>query len=196
MSGINISGHYWFALRTPVNREFKAVAALQARGYATAVPYEMRRRRRNRHSRAVIRLPHADITRYVLTGFPTPVPPWRALFNDPELEPLLDGVVSVTSNGLPSLIRPKAIYAMQARYGDAIFEAPPRRVQDFEIEPDLQIGDVARIGRWERSGFTEGGFAGKVVTIQDIQGDIAKVLLPMFGTEKLVPVPLERLAAA
>lgn len=202
MSGINISDHYWFALRSPKNRQFKAVVALQQRGLVTCVPYEMRKQRRSRHARATIRFPHAELGPYVFTGFPAPVPPWRQLFEDRELAPLINGVVSVTSDGLPTRVRPKAIFDMQVRYGAEVFEVPPRSRGGYVEEQELSVGDVVRVGQWtstwSRGGveFDEGGFAGKVVTIKEIRSDFAKVLMPMFGSEFDTWIPLGRLAAA
>lgn len=202
MSGINISDHYWYALRTTANCEFKVAAALQARGIATAVPYEMRKRRKSRHGKATIRFPHADITSYVFAGFQVPVPPWRALLEDWELAPLVRGPVSITSDGMPTLVRPNAIFGLQVRYGTGIYELPPKsRGGTRDDEHHLNVGDEVLVGQWEKSWqgddeFDPGAFAGRIVTIAEIHGESAKVLLPMFGADLLATVPLERLAAA
>ena len=124
------------------------------------------------------------------------------MFNDPQLEPLLSGVVSITSDGMPTPVRAIEIFRQQSRYGDGLYQLPPSSViEEVEAEQVLAVGDHARVGTWRRwsrgqEEFDEGGFAGKVVTIKEISGDMAKVLLPMFGVEMVVPVPIERLAAA
>lgn len=202
MSGINISGHHWFLLLARPNRVFKAAAALQDRGLVTALPYDWRSRRRgSRHCKSVLRFPLAQLGPYLMTGFETPIPAWRRLFEDPVLAPLLSGVVSVTSDGLPTPIPAKEIFKQQVRHGTGLYELPPKSAI-YEIEDQqLHVGDEVKVGQWRRwsrgqEEFDEGGFAGKVVTIKEIRGDMAKVLLPMFGIDMVVPVPLERLAAA
>ena len=201
MSGINISDHFWYALRTTANCEFKAAAALQERGIATAVPYEMRKRRKSRHGKATLRFPHAHITSYVFAGFLVRVPPWRALLEDWKLAPLIRGPVSVTSDGMPTLVRPTAIFGLQVRYGTGIYELPPKSVIEEIEDQQLEVGMEVRVGRWKRFGrgqeeFDTGGFAGKIVTISQIEGDMAKVILPMFGVEREARVPVQHLQAA
>jgi hypothetical protein len=65
----------------------------------------------------------------------------------------------------------------------------------------LKVGDMVRVGQWRRwsrgqEEFDQGGFSGKVVTLDAIDGDMAKVILPMFASEYRAEVPLERLRAA
>lgn len=186
------------------NRVFKAAAALQDRGLVTALPYEWRSRRRaSRHCKSVRRFPEAQLGPYLLTGFPSATPAWLDLFKDPQLEPLLSGVVSVTSDGMPSPVRSAEMIRQEAQYGASLYELPPpSAISDADDDrPQLAVGDHARIGTWRRwsrgeEEFDEGGFAGKVVTIAQIDGDTAKIVLPMFGIDMVVPVPFNRLASA
>lgn len=202
MSGIDISSHHWFLLIARPNRVFKAATVLQDRGLVTALPFEWRSRRRARHCKSVLRFPLPQLGPYLMTGFRDPRPHFRELLDDRILEPLLAGVVSVTSDGLPTPIRSKEIWRQQVRHGASLFELPPKSVIDQIEDQQLQAGDQARVGRWfegwapGEKKFDPGGFAGKVVTIDQIEGDMAKVLLPMFGSEYRAAVPLEHLAAA
>ena len=202
MSGINISAFHWFLLRTKVNREFKAMRALQQRGFAAALPHEMKTRRRNRHTRSVIHFPVPDFSRYLLTGFPMPVPPWRTLLEDWELSRLIDGPVSITSDGLPTRVRPKAIFDLQVRYGANIYELPPKALGWHQEErPELHQGDTVVIGSWQKAGsaneeFVRSAFCDQVITIDQIEGDKASIVLKLFGSEYTVPVSVDRLAAA
>lgn len=181
---------------------FKAAQALQDRGLVTALPYEWRSRRRgSRHCKSVIRFPQAQLASYLITGFNTPTPPWRSLFGDPSLEPLLSGVVCVTGDGVPTPIRHIEIFRQQSRYGTGLYELPPKSIIEDVEDHRLQVGDQARVGTWRRwsrgqEEFDAGGFAGKIVTIAEIDRDMAKVVLRMFGGERDVRVPLEHLAAA
>ena len=198
---VNIPAWHWYALRTPVHREFKAMEALQARGFVVATAYEMRTRRKHRRSKGSYRYPIAVISRYIFVGFPAGIPPWRLLFEDPELAPLVDGVVSVTSNGMPTRMPPSSIENLNNIFGDSIFVVPHKtEVADPVDVQVFQVGDTVRIGQWvDRHGeeeFDVGGFAGHVVTIQEIRGPIAKTVMSWFGGEHEVLVPLERLAAA
>lgn len=183
------------------NRVFKAAAALQERGLVTALPFEWRSRRRARHCKSVLRFPLPQLGPYLMTGFDEPRPHFRELLDDRVLEPLLAGVVSVTSDGQPTPIRPKEIWRQQVRHGAGLFELPPKSVIEDIEETMLKVGDQARVGQWRQwsrgqQEFDQGGFAGKVVSITEIDGDMAKVLLPMFGSEYRAAVPLEHLAAA
>jgi len=203
LSGINIFEHHWYLLRTKVNREFKAMEALQDRGYACALPYELRTRRRSRRAktRDVIHFPVAPLSRYLLTGFPMAVPPWRTLLEDWELARLVDGPVSVTSDGLPTRVRPKAIFDLQGIYGTSMYELPPKPKgwQQEEREP-LHQGDTVVVGSWQPAGHSEefvpGAFADQVVRIDQIEGNKASIVLRLFGIDHRVSVAVERLAAA
>jgi hypothetical protein len=101
LSGIDISSYHWFLLVARPNRVFKAAAALQERGLVTALPFEWRSRRRARHCKSVLRLPLPQLGPYLMTGF-AGRPHFRELLEDRILEPLLAGVVSVTSDGMPT----------------------------------------------------------------------------------------------
>jgi hypothetical protein len=203
LSGIDISSHHWFLLIARPNRVFKAASALQEHGLVTALPYEWRSRRRSRHCKSVRRFPQAHLGSYLITGFPTLTPAWRSLFEDPQLEPLLSGVVSVTSDGLPSLVRPTEVFRQHIRYGADLYELPPKSIIDaIDDDHELEAGMLARVGRWhegwsrgERK-FDPGAFVDKVVTISAIDGDMARVLLPMFGGEREARVPVDHLQAA
>lgn len=197
-----IAAWHWYALRTAVHREFRAMEALQERGFAVAAAYEMRTRRKHRRSKGSYKFPFAVISRYIFVGFPSRIPPWRLLFEDPELAPLLDGVVSVTSNGAPTRMHASSIANLNAIYGDSIFVVP-HKTEATEEMPDApvhRVGDEVRIGQWLRrhgeDEFDVGAFVGHVVTIQEIRGPIAKTVMSWFGAEHEVLVPLERLAAA
>lgn len=202
MSGVDISEHHWFVLRVRPNRDFKAAAALQERGLVTALPYEWRNRRRSRHTRSTMQFPIATIAGYLPTGFPTAVPPWRRLFEDPELRQLVSGVVCITNDGSPTLMRSKAMVRLQTAYGSDLYDLPPKSRGASPEGEALKEGDQARIGQWvshwapSENEFEEGGFAGKVVTIQAIKGEAARVVLQMFGADREVTVPLGRLAVA
>lgn len=198
---VNIPAWQWYALRTPLYREFKAMEALQDRGFAVAVAYEMKHRRKHRRAKSGFYIPEAKFSRYIFGGFPDETMMWRAL-GDREVAPLIDGPVSVTGDGRPSLIRPAEIVRMHVAYGDRMFIVPRKtEAPDDDIDvPTLKVGDSARIGRWlKRHGeeeFDVGAFVGHVVTIEEIRGPIAKTVMSWFGAQHEVLVPLERLAAA
>ena len=202
MSSIDISQHYWFLLRARPNRVFKAAAALQERDLVTALPFEWRSRRRgSRHCKSVRRFPQAQLGSYLMTGFTVPVPSWRMLFEDPLLLPLLSGVVSVTSDGMPTPIRPMVIFRQQTRYGAALYDLPPKSVIEEVEDQALEVGMEVRVGRWKRFSrgqeeFDTGAFADRIVTISQIDGDMAKVILPMFGVDREARVPMAHLQAA
>lgn len=197
-----IAAWHWYALRTPAHREFRAMAALEERGFAVAAAYEMRTRRKHRRSKVSYKYPFPLIAGYIFVGFPSGTPPWRLLFEDPELSPLIHGVVSVTTSGMPSRLRFDALDNLRRDYGDSIFVVPHKTEarEEAVTGPTLQVGDTARIGQWLRrhgeDEFDVGAFAGHVVTIQEIRGPIAKTVMSWFGGEHEVIVPLERLAAA
>lgn len=202
MSAINISDYHWYLLRARPNRVFKAAAALQEIGLVTALPFEWRSRRRgSRHCKSVRRFPQAQLGSYLMTGFEVPVPAWRQLFEDPFLAPLISGVVSVTSDGLPTPIRPIEIFRQQNRFGTGLYELPPKSLIEEIEDQQLAVGMEARVGRWRRFSrgqeeFDAGAFADKIVTISQIEGAMARVFLQMFGGEREARVPVEHLQAA
>lgn len=139
-----------------------------------------------------------------MAGFKSPELPWRALIDDYRLDRLLSGFVSVTSNGYPSRVPRIEVVKLATRYGLGIFAAPDEGAgweEDEDATRRPEVGDTVRIGTWGNGkagarfeAFNEDpAFAAHVVTVSELQGEIAKVALTMFGLKTEASVPADRL---
>lgn len=163
----------WYAIRTAPQREFSVEQILRIRGVTTFVPTETKWRRNGRKRRAPVQRPM--LPRYVLMRFPDP---WAVVHAMQDR-----GVCGlVCFAGVPAKIPEQAVAWLAQRSGAAV---PTRNVS---VHRAFTPGDRVEI--------VSGPFQGWCVELTEIKGEVGKVLLTMFGTERCVPVRLDQLEAA
>lgn len=164
----------YFAFRVPPQKEFATVEALKRRGFSAAVPFEVRFLRRHGRKRQKIERPYPLLIGYVIVDMQEPFP-WGAIFR-------LDLIKSVVGfGGVPAPLNPEQTQRMIGLSGQ---QFPNRR----NTRRSLAKGDLAYLNGHGYSEFP--------VKVEGIEGERAKVMLELFGTEREVMVRLETLRAA
>lgn len=183
MPNFQVDDLHWYALRAPANKEHATAQILTRRGYLCLVPSETKFRRANRYAKRKREITLPIFPRYCFVGFPTNPPPWYDIFS----LPLVQGVVSVTTDGEPSQMKLSAIQHLVRVYGQQPLRAP-RPEQFMHTKREFKEGDEARI--------VEGAYADRTVKVDRIRGHMAEIMLPLFGADMPVKVPLALLEAA
>lgn len=166
----------WFALRTAPQREFAVEQILSRYGLTAFVPTETKWRKVPGTVRRKKPVTYAMLPRYLFVACDCP---YADILYQPWCRNV-SGVVSV--DGRPAVIRPDAIERLALRSGAAI---PTRSTA---VHRSFNAGDKVEI--------VEGPFKGWCVELTEIKGDVGRVLLKMFGTERTVEVSLSQLEAA
>ena len=166
----------WFVFATAPQREVQSARILREHGIETIVLMEQQLRRRHRkHKVATIadRLPRPSMRGYIFLRMDA-------------------GDAWARLHACPVTVRPVGIQGRPPRplsdYGVSYITNPPRgffhdtAIPRFQSAPDISKGDTVAV---YTSGFD--GITGQVVSVT---GTAAKVLLPLFGSEFEVTVPL------
>lgn len=183
MPKFQVDNLHWYALRAPANKELATAETLARRGYSCLVPTETKFRRANRYAKRKREIILPIFPRYVFCGFAERTPPWYDVFR----LPLVQGVVSITTDGEPSEMRRAAITDLIRVYGTDPHRAP-RPEQHMRTHREFSVGQTVTI--------TDGAYADRTVIVDRIQGHTAEIMLPLFGTEMPVTIPLAFLEAA
>lgn len=164
----------WYAIRTAPQREFAIEQILRLRGVTAFVPTETKWRRVGaKKKRTPVQRPM--LPRYIMIQYPDPWAIVRAMQGR--------GVCGVVCfSGVPARIPDHAVSWLARRSGAAV---PTRSVP---VHRAFTPGDRVEI--------VSGPFQGWCVELTEIKGEVGKVLLEMFGTERTVPVRLDQLEAA
>jgi len=177
---------WWYALKTPPQREFAAQHILENfadRGIKTFVPVRKEWRRRNRYSKAKELRSYPVMPRYVFAGFE----PGRARWYDLFKFPVLVGVVGVC--GEPRRVRyhgEDGLGSFIGRYPNGI--TAPKEQRFMRSNHEFAIGDTVEV--------IGGPFDGQKVPVLEISGEKALVNMYLFGAEQKITVRLEDLSAA
>lgn len=169
----------YYAFMTPPQREVQTARLMRQHGIETIVLMEHSLRRRHRkHKVASIadRMPIPSMRGYIFANMATNAQgsPWARLHEAPVT------IRPVGINGRP----PRPL----SEYGAAFILNPPRgmyhdtAIPRFQSAPDIKAG--------ERVAVYSSGFDGIVGEVVSVTGRDAKVLLPLFGSEFAVTVPL------
>lgn len=163
----------WYAIRTQAQKEFAVEQILRNRGVTCFVPTEVKWRRHGRKKKMPVQRPM--LPRYVLMQFPDPWAVVRAMQGR--------GVCGVVCfAGVPAAIPEQAVGWLAKQSGAAV---PTRNAS---VHRAFTPGDKVEI--------VSGPFQGWCVELKEIKGEVGRVLLKMFGTERTVPVRLDQLEAA
>jgi transcription antitermination factor NusG len=164
----------WFAFRTAPRKELAVEDILRRRGLNAFCPTETKWRSTGRGRR----MPHDYplLPRYIFAGG---ADPW-AIVKSLDGRGLL-GVLTVAD--VPAPIPDEAIKRLARISGGLVPSKTTRVHRAFQPGAKVEI--------------TAGPFRGWIVPVDSIKGEIAKVLLPMFGgAVQEVPVKLDCLEAA
>lgn len=163
----------WHALRTAPMKEFAVEEILRRRGVTALCPKLTQYRRVGRKRRVPVERPM--LPRYLLMRYDDPWAVVRAMEGR--------GVTGlVCFGGVPARIPDQAVEWIASRSGLAL----PTRATP--VHRAFAPGDKVEI--------VSGPFKGWCVELTEIKGDVGRVLLRMFGTERRVPIRLDQLEAA
>lgn len=164
----------WFALRVAPMKEFAIEQILQKRGVTAFCPTETKWRRVGAKKKRTP-VQRAMLPRYIMIRYPDPWAIVRAMQDR--------GVCGVVCfAGVPAEIPEHSIAWLAKRSGAAV---PTRHVP---VHRAFAPGDRVEI--------VSGPFQGWCVELKEIKGEVGRVLLELFGTERQVPVRLDQLEAA
>lgn len=172
----------WFLVRVPSTKEFAAERILADHGLTVFVPIETRFRRKNGVVKAKEERKFPLVPGYLLVGF---VPaaaldlyPWHELFRFK----LVTHVIG--HEGRPMVVPFAQVRRLVLAHSAGDFVAPNE--QRF-----MQTGREFRAG--DRVEILEGVYEGHVSEVTEIKGQTACMVLPLFGAEREVEVPLGKL---
>jgi len=188
------AGLFWYAFLVPAQKEYTAAHILTRRGAVTYVPTHTRFRRRNRYAKRKEEFAFPVAPRYVFAGFRHP-PEWYWLFQ----LPLILAVVGI--NGTPkSMLNNKLAEFMGATPNGKLKLAEGERSIEVEGRRPLRAPKEQRHMRTHREfkagdevDIVDGAYRDRKVIVREITGHMAKILMPLFGAEREVEVPLENL---
>lgn len=167
----------WYVLRTAAQKELAAETQVKRLGFTTRVPIEHKWRRKSSHSRLKVERPYPLFARYLFVGF-NGAPRWFDLSS----ADLLQGALGYGG-------RPQALKPIEVEYMLDLAErgASRRFVGSINPHKAVVVGEMARI--------IGGGFDGHTVKVTEIVNAKAKVLLSLFNSMQIVPIPVEHLEA-
>jgi len=187
----------WFLLLVRPGKEFVVRDMLVRRGLDALAPATRVFRRLNRYVRGKVDRDYPLMPGYVLVGFPAEGPmAWGRVF------PPLGDVEVAEDRHLWRLRGEKLVRAVMGRKGlpDPV---NPRRLAQFMvgIGGDLVAPTSHRYMRTHREfacgdmvDVTDGPWRGHVARVESISGEVARLILPLFGIDDMeVPVPLDQL---
>lgn len=175
----------WIAAQTLPAKEFAAHRLLTGKGFAALVPKVERNVRYSRHSKATKPVHFALMPGYVIVGLPCGRN-WMEVYR----AGLVRGVVGRMMDGLwspfPILVKP--LRALVERHGDG---------SDAQVMgPAREPGELFSVTAADIGGTVElvaGPMAGHKVELHEIDGDVARILLPLFGGA-VVTTPIDNIA--
>lgn len=199
----------WIAVRSLPGKEFAARRVLRTMGFAAVVPKRISEVRASRYAKTTRPVAFPIIAGYVLVGVPRNQSALQ--WHHAHRAGLVRGVVGALIGGemAPHYIRISPLRLLLDQYGDgsAGYELAPATepgqyvsvvatADAAVVESPALVLDAEDIGAKFR--VTEGAFVGHCVTLEDIEGDSAKVLLPaLFGlTSMPATIAINRLERA
>lgn len=179
----------WFALRTGPQEEQLAIRILRRQDLLVSLPVEERYRKENRYKKGKVAKQYPIMPGYILIGWgPGPIPWWSALrFR------IIKGVISITpppskDDRYPAPI-PSEIPHMQAnRMLEKDVLTAPSFYKFQRTWGEYNPGDEVRV--------VAGAYEGWQTKVIAVSGREAKILLPLFGSDKEVTVPADHLEKA
>ena len=171
----------WFAFTVMPQKEYTAADIMRSWGIATYIPSETRWRASNKYTKA--RTLKQDqvfpaVPGYLFAGFPGD-PPWYRLGNFP----LVTGVLG--RKDTPHHIVAETLRDFFAAYSNGSLRAPSAQ-RHMRTRGEFAKGDTVDV--------LDGVFRDARVPVIEIKGHMATVLMPLFGSEQEVDLPLETMA--
>lgn len=187
---------HWYAIDVMRQKEYAAGLVFQRMGCATFIPTETRYRKRNRYTKSKVEVAFAALPGVIFVGFPT-YPDWYRV----KTMHLVTGVLSLNDqphrldtsskewvgyrstqlDGYLVVERTKKLsrgeevgWSQKAIHvqGRGILRAPKSQ-KHMKTKKEFRVGDLAMV--------SDGPFRFSTVTVKQITGSRAKVLLPLFG---------------
>jgi transcriptional antiterminator NusG len=171
----------WYALTVPPQKEFAAQEIIHRRGVATFCPFESMWRQKSRYTREKDLRSYPIMPRYVFVGFerdPNAPVSWYHVFQIP----LVLSVVGF--NGEPKTVSNMADFIARFRNG----LKRPSAEAHMRTHREYGVGDLVT--------FVEGPFSDLKVKVENINNGHAFFTIGMFGAERQMSIPLEKLEAA
>jgi len=184
---LQLAGLSWYALQVAANAEFAVAAQLERRDLVATVPERIEWRQVNRFTERKHKVTYSLLPRYVFIGFGLGAPTsyldeliaLAALQRDLTL---IHSVVGM--DGQPRRLRAMAVALFLRDLGQV--QAPDAH-RFMPTHREFGVGDDVVIA--------SGPFEGNVVRVEEIAGDAARILIPLFGGQE-VRVPLANLEKA
>ena len=170
----------WFCLLTRPQREFDAEYMLERAGVSVLVPFKIVYRRPNRYRNTKRGIKERLMPGYLFAGFDAEIPPWYSLLTT--FRGVVRGVLG--HNGAPYRFPESAVEAL-AKMSGTRDPMPWRRMhthQEFGVGDDVTILD--------------GPYQDFTVSVEEISGKHAQVLISIFGDTFSAEIDLWRLAKA
>lgn len=167
----------WYALEVKAGTEFVVEALLERRGLVAVVPMRSSWRRLNRYVQRKVRDEHPLAPRYVFVGFEDRGrPAWEKVFDITMVR------AAIGFDGRPWPLGGVEVALFLIRNMD---HSVPDAWQYMRKGKEFDVGDLVDV--------VAGEHEGKQVRVRAIEGDVARVLLPLFGKRAKLPLAnLER----
>lgn len=208
---------HWYALDVVRQKEYVAGHIFNRLGWETFIPTTTHYRRRNRYAKAKVEVAYAALPGVVFVGFPT-TPDWYRVMG----MHLVNGVLSIDDRPRRLDVKDREWLAWrssqnnghlvieklkQNRYIKAIGGRADVEVSTSSIHvegrgllraPDVQkhMKSKREFGQGDKVMVSDGPFRFTSGTVVHLAGERAKVLLPLFGSETAIDIPLGNLEAA
>ena len=182
LSRLDSRAYSWYAVCVPPQKEFVFQRLLDRDGFATFVPTRKEWRFANRIARVKKRKSekvYPVMPRYVFVGMNTGTPGWDAVFRFNIIHPTVIGF-----DGEPYQIPNDPLYRLMREHNRGRFNAPDSH-RYMQTHREFKAGDMVLTD--------DGLFEGRV---QELQGNMARVFIEMFGSSREVMVDIDKLVAA
>ncbi len=164
----------WYALSVTAQKEFAARDILERRGFTVFLPLRKKWCRVSRVSARKVEREFALLPGYLFIGFDAGAVPWLAVLQ----RRFVNGVVGI--DGVPQSVEARAMVRLMMQYSQARF------VERLDKKPEA--GDRCEV--------VSGALETHFVTVKKVKGNMAETVVRLFGSDRVVPMPLEILKIA
>jgi transcription antitermination factor NusG len=208
---------HWYAIDVVRQKEYVAGHIFQRMGCETFIPTETRYRKRNRYVKAKVEVAYAALPGVVFVGFPRS-PDWYRVMR----MHLVNGVLSIDAKPRRIDTAEKEWIGYRAGQNDGHLVIEKVRQNRFikalhaRADVDVSVSSIhvegkgllrapevqkhmkskKEFGQGDMVMVSEGPFRFSAGSVIQITGERAKVLLPLFGGETSIDIPLQNLEAA
>jgi transcription antitermination factor NusG len=161
----------WYVLRTQSKRELAAHEMLRDRGITSMVPMEHRLVRPSRHSKRRELRSRPLMFGYLFLRAEAELP-WQEIRDVPDIRGF------IAQDGEPYALPPSDV--------ERLLSLSSVSAADNDPDKPIRPGDEAVI--------ISGPFAGRTIKVDDIVGQRVRMLMEIFGSTKIVELPVAALA--